>query len=158
MKRRKPAQLTPRKRKKPEPVVIREAVFKDGAWVFEVPTKTVSEMNRIEHWGAKRRRAKSQRELAKLCCDVALPSPVARSIRFSTHEIKLLRVGGKRMDDDNLASAMKHVRDGIADSVQVDDGSNRIKWRYDQLPDGSHKSSVFVYVREIEWEREEQTK
>ncbi len=155
MKRRKPAQLTPRKRNKPEPVVIREAVFKDGAWVFEVPTKTVSEMNRIEHWGTKRRRASGQRQLAKLCCDVSLPSPVARSIRNGKHEIKLVRVGGKRMDDDNLASAMKHVRDGIADSVQVDDGSDRIKWKYDQLPDGSHKSSVFVYVREIEWEREE---
>jgi len=37
-----------------------------------------------------------------------------------------------RMDSDNLAGSMKAVRDGIADALGIDDGDERLTWKYDQ--------------------------
>ena len=37
------------------------------------------------------------------------------------------------MDDDNLATACKHIRDGCADALGIDDGDSRIKWMYKEV-------------------------
>lgn len=47
-------------------------------------------------------------------------------------EVTLTRVGVRKLDSDNLASAFKHVRDGIAEYVGVDDGDERWTWNYAQ--------------------------
>lgn len=44
--------------------------------------------------------------------------------------ITLTRIAPRSLDTDNLASALKAVRDGAADALGVDDGSGRIEWRY----------------------------
>ena len=46
--------------------------------------------------------------------------------------IKLTRLGQQKLDSDNLAGAMKAVRDGIADYFGVDDGDKRYTWVYSQ--------------------------
>lgn len=47
--------------------------------------------------------------------------------------VMLRRVGKRLLDCDNLASAFKHVRDGIAVAYNVDDGpAGPIVWRYAQ--------------------------
>ena len=46
--------------------------------------------------------------------------------------VTITRVGPRRLDDDNLASACKYVRDQIAAAVGVDDGSPLYTWRYEQ--------------------------
>ncbi len=46
--------------------------------------------------------------------------------------ITITRVGPRRLDDDNLASACKYVRDAIAADVGVDDGSPLYTWQYRQ--------------------------
>lgn len=47
--------------------------------------------------------------------------------------ITLVRNGVRLLDDDNLAAAFKHVRDGIAEAYGVDDGPNGpIVWKYEQ--------------------------
>jgi len=38
----------------------------------------------------------------------------------------------RRMDSDGVASALKAVRDGIADALGIDDGNSRITWIYGQ--------------------------
>ena len=49
--------------------------------------------------------------------------------------VTLVRTGGSRMDDDNLAGAFKAVRDQVARIVGRDDGDERFwEWRYEQRP------------------------
>jgi hypothetical protein len=46
--------------------------------------------------------------------------------------ITLTRLSSERMDDDNLAATLKGIRDGVADALQVDDGSPELHWHYEQ--------------------------
>lgn len=97
---------------------------------YEIPVRAVSEANLRECWQARRRRAKAQREVAyyhtvnEMACAHNRPRlPMA---------ITLTRIGKRRLDSDNLARSLKAVRDGIADALGVDDGDERIEWRYAQ--------------------------
>lgn len=46
--------------------------------------------------------------------------------------VTMTRHGPKKLDDDNLQGACKAIRDGIADSIGVDDGSDIYTWVYKQ--------------------------
>lgn len=46
--------------------------------------------------------------------------------------VTLTRIGPKKLDDDNLETAFKYVRDQIAHLVGVDDGSPLYTWGYRQ--------------------------
>ena len=61
--------------------------------------------------------------------------------------IRLVRIAPRALDDDNLASAMKSVRDGVADALGMDDRDSRVLWLCDQE---SGRPSVRVEVyREV---------
>ncbi len=77
---------------------------------------------------ARHRRAKGQAAAVALaladCPRVVLPVRVA-----------LVRVGGKRLDPDNLAGSFKAVQDEVARFLSVDDGDRRrVRWCYRQRP------------------------
>ena len=61
----------------------------------------------------------------------------------------MTRCAPRRLDSDNLASACKNARDGIAAALGVDDGDERIEWRYEQEPckRGEQRVRVVVEVR-----------
>lgn len=59
--------------------------------------------------------------------------------------IVLTRIGPKMLDTDNLAGGFKAVRDGIADWLHVDDGSDQLDWQYRQRCAGAG-----VYYVEVE--------
>jgi hypothetical protein len=46
--------------------------------------------------------------------------------------VTITRVAPRPFDDDNLAASGKHVRDGIADALRIDDRSPLVTWRYAQ--------------------------
>ena len=62
--------------------------------------------------------------------------------------ITLTRVAPRKLDSDNLERSMEAIRDGIADAFGVDDGDDRIEWRYDQRTGRAGKHSVDVEIRE----------
>lgn len=99
-----------------------------NAWLLAVPIVTKSEANqrsRIAQW----RRGKDNRErLAKYlhCLAIPMGKAVPSVVRFT-------RIGRKLLDDDNLAGAMKHLRDEVAKYFGVDDGpKGPIRWEYSQ--------------------------
>lgn len=47
--------------------------------------------------------------------------------------VTITRHGKRKLDDDNLASACKYVRDAIADVIGIDDGSPLYTWVYRQM-------------------------
>lgn len=85
-----------------------------------VPVQTVSELNRRDHWSERHRRATQQKELTTLLLRSA--SGFDRRRFFSPYRVTLTRIApGAIKDSDNLASAMKAVRDGVAKFLGVDD-------------------------------------
>lgn len=46
--------------------------------------------------------------------------------------VEFTRLSTATCDDDNLPSAFKGVRDGIAEALGIDDGSDRYAWSYAQ--------------------------
>lgn len=92
---------------------------------LSIPMRTVSEANRRDHWAVKAARVKAQR------ATVAIYLSRVPRVRMPV-SVRLVRTGGKRLDDDNLRSAMKAARDSIAEAYGVDDGSPLWTWNYDQ--------------------------
>ena len=110
-----------------------------------LPIRTESEANLREHWAKKGRRAKGQREIARMI----LGQPQYAMLRKHTgrFEITITRIGAKYLDPDNLANSSKHVQDGIADALGIDDGSERITWFYAQVKGRPKEYSVMVEIK-----------
>lgn len=59
--------------------------------------------------------------------------------------VTLTRLGSKRLDSDNLATAFKACRDGIADWLGCDDGDeSKVRWAYQQKP--SYRAGIRIEV------------
>lgn len=93
-----------------------------------VPIRTVSGLNVREHWRARSRRVKKEREavawmLGSRCVKPALPLVVT-----------LTRLGPSNgLDSDNLAASCKAIRDQIAMWLGVDDRKAEVvRYRYAQ--------------------------
>lgn len=106
---------------------------------FELPLKTPSVANLREHHMAKAKRVASQRRAAMLKCPKWNGGPLL--------VVTLTRVAPHRLDSDNLAAALKGVRDGIASRLGVDDGSALVRWEYAQE---SGDEAVRVDIRRAE--------
>jgi hypothetical protein len=111
---------------------------------FALDTET--ESNAKGHWRPKAERAKKQRTTAFFHAHVI-------AIRLRTRlktgtldriDVTLTRISPRELDDDNLASAMKHVRDGVADALGVDDRDPRVRWRCAQAFGGTTERAVRI--------------
>lgn len=111
------------------------AVWVETVWL---PVKTVNESNGAHgHWAATAKRRKQNRGLAKrLCPVVALPVTVL-----------MTRYSAGTLDDDGLRSALKSVRDGIADRLGIADNDPRIKFEYAQAKCARGEFGVHVLLR-----------
>ena len=111
---------------------------------FMVPNcKTVSEMNTREHWAARYRRKQNQQEAVAVAMLNALRG---RKVQLPC-VVTLTRIGPKKMDNDNLAGAMKHCQDQIARQLGVDDGDeSRVKFNHYQMPIGSKVYAIKVEI------------
>lgn len=120
----KPGPSAPAQRGRPLTVAQLERV---AHWIAEqhkgpglfLPVRTVNSLN-VRGRNEKRdrmRRAKEQRELA---CGQVLALPA--HLRQPPLMVRLTRYGPRRMDDEGMIASLKHVRDGIAKAVGVDDG------------------------------------
>lgn len=105
--------------------------------------RTPSSANLREHWAAKARRVKKQREAARLF----LSQTDLTRFRMSA-EVTLTRIAPRRLDGDNCASALKGIRDGVADALGVDDGDPRIAWHYGQERGEPREHGVRIEISE----------
>lgn len=112
---------------------------------FYVPVKTVSEANSRDHW-AKRNRRKLAQQTAVWAC--WLEAAKGQRVKLPC-SVRLLRIAPKVLDDDNLKSAFKGIRDEIARRLGVDDGSSQVRFEYDQVAIGEHSYNVKVEVRSL---------
>lgn len=124
---------TPESRKKqlatPRPVASCELL--PGGFHLFLPLQVVSEINRHEHWRSRHRRNRAQQ--VEVMAEWYRLAPAGQPALPCT--VRLIRLGGKRLDSDNLAGAFKHVRDAVARLLGVDDGDPAVTWTYAQESD-----------------------
>lgn len=107
----------------PAPPALRPPMKPFSAFI---PLPIISEANTREHWRAKAERVAKQREKTAFYLRSELagnPKPCS---------IELYRQSPRKLDDDNLANAFKHVRDEIAAILGFDDRDESVKWIYRQ--------------------------
>lgn len=61
-------------------------------------------------------------------------------------KITITRIGPRELDGDNLQGACKHVRDGIADWLGINDRSKLLKWEYAQEKGAPKEYGVKIRV------------
>ena len=64
----------------------------------------------------------------------------------SVARVRLVRLGARALDTDNLAGALKAVRDAVAAWLGVDDGPGGLVWEVDQEPHRRHRNTPGVRI------------
>lgn len=108
----------------------------------------VAEVNARENHFKTARRAASQKRTTVLCAKAFLGA-----VAFPV-DVTIVRIGPRPLDSDNLAGSAKHVRDGIAEWLGVDDGvserDGRVRWLCEQQRsvkgDGGPRCGVVVRI------------
>jgi len=88
--------------------------------------------NLREHWAAKARRTGHHRRAGFALARSATSEAERAALLASGCVVTLTRQAPRALDDDNLASAFKAVRDGVAAALGVDDRDPRVRWAYEQ--------------------------
>ena len=86
---------------------------------------TVSEINHHEHWRYRQKRAEEQHKTVAVAL-LRMPVKPRIPTRDAPLRVKLIRLAPRKLDSDNLAGAMKHVRDAVAKMLCVDDGNEEL--------------------------------
>lgn len=98
----------------------------------------VSELNQREHWAQRHARAKSQQSVVRAHIQSKKHNCIPTTV------ITLTRIAPRTFDDGNLQACFKHVQDGIAQGLRIDDGSPLVLWVYEQEK-GKPKEYAFKY-------------
>lgn len=95
-----------------------------------VPIRTIPGMNVREHWRARAKRVKAEREAVAW----VLTTQALQEYPQPPLKVTLTRIGPSNgLDDDNLAGALKSVRDQVAQWLGVDDRKREIvRYAYEQ--------------------------
>lgn len=102
--------------------------------------RLVNPTNEHAHWRVRSARAKEQRQQAKVRTQAA-----GGHLLAGPYVVRITRRGPGRLDSDSLPPSGKHVRDGIADALGIDDGDDRqAVWTYAQ-----ERARVWSVVVEI---------
>lgn len=131
---------------------------------FDLPIKTVSEANSTEHWSVKSKRHRQQQWFIRLAYSRYLPHLVIDTVLGEPcYQIKMIRIAPRKLDDDNLVSAFKWIRDELSELLIPEkalayinkkgktqklkgraDSDDRIVWKYDQLTDRAYSVRIEV--------------
>lgn len=85
--------------------------------------------------GGKMRAKMARKSAVKEAVRMAMPPRFPMNCWQWPVRVKMIRVGGKKLDDDNLDNAFKAVRDVVAEWLQVDDGDHtRVRFTCRQEP------------------------
>lgn len=113
---------------------------------FGAPVRTVSESNSREHWAVRNRRKREQQELIA----VAMQNATRGQQIELPCQVTLTRIGPRRLDShDNLRSCFKGIVDQICKKLNVDDGSDQVRFEYTQMPNKSRNYSVKIAIRSL---------
>ena len=106
-----------------------------------IPMRLPSAANLREHWAAKAKRVKQQRQTVAAYIG-GRPKPPLPVV------VTLTRVSARALDGDNLQSAFKGIRDEVAKWLGHADNVPGIRWEYAQRRGGVGEFGVVIRVSE----------
>lgn len=111
--------------------------MKPLVWV-EIPIALPSAANIHAHWRERQRRIKRQRmavaiAFSSFTLTKGLKAAAAELADGGDLQVTLTRVAPRKLDSDNLQGAFKGVRDQVAATLDLDDGSEQWRWEYAQV-------------------------
>jgi hypothetical protein len=119
---------------------------------FSIPLRTKTGLNGREHPMVRAKRVEKEREATRAAW-MALTTILQRMQHSPDHgalQVRLTRIGPRRIDGDNAVGALKAVRDELAAILGVDDGDRAIRWRYPNLDPETNAIGPYAVVVEIE--------
>ena len=119
-----------------------------------LPIRLVSEANSHTHWRERQKRAKEQRLAAEMSLRAAVRNMRGRLVLNpwipTILVVTITRIAPRALDSDNAVGSAKHIRDGVADALGVNDRDPRVEWVVRQRKsDGHAMPSVPAYAVEI---------
>lgn len=104
------------------------------AAALAIPLRVLNTANAREHWAARARRIKSERETVRLYWQARDGAGLRMVADMRPLRVTLVRIGKRTMDSDGVSSALKGVRDEVATLLGVDDkdGTDGVTWHYEQ--------------------------
>lgn len=112
---------------------------------FRIPLRLKSAANLREHWAVKAKRVLKERTATGIIARRKVPDLAAAPGAFVA---TLTRVAPRALDDDNLRSAFKAVRDELAKQMGVDDRNPRVRWEYGQEKGKPKEYAVKIEITE----------
>lgn len=109
-----------------------------------LPLRVENTSNKREHWAQRWKRTAPQRRAAALKV-----KPQLHQLGGTRLVVLLTRIAPRELDDDNLRSALKSCRDGVATALRVDDSTPLVRWDYAQRRGEPHEYAVEVMIN---WE------
>jgi len=106
--------------------------------VLPIRVRTVNEMQ-YEHWGTKARYARAERRTTAMALKPRLPNKLPKKM-----SILITRAGPRMLDPDNSIASLKHVIDGVADALGIDDASPRLDWLYGQIVEPEYAVEITI--------------
>jgi hypothetical protein len=101
----------------------------------------LSESNTRGYWTKHFKRHQAQRSEFNL-----IVSALVKGVDYPVRVDLTYHSVGRMMDQGNIGAAFKHIQDGIADAIGVDDGDRKFwDWHYDEINDAP-KGHVYVVV------------
>lgn len=113
-----------------------------------IALRTVSEANRSnrEHWAQQAKRHRQQRQTTTQYLRTDWGRLMTNWQTPAT--ITLTRIAPRALDTDNLSSALKHVRDGVADWCGTEDNDPLLTWEYSQEQGKPRDYAVRITLQE----------
>ncbi len=121
-------------------------MYGELAWAT-LPLRIDSVANLREHWRKRAARTTEQRSFTRATLIPALNYSQLNAAEPMT--VTMTRIAPRELDDDNLAAALKAVRDGVADALGLaSDRDPLVKWEYKQERGAPKTYGVRVEVRQ----------
>ena len=110
--------------------------------VIRIPVRLVSVANLREHHAVKAKRTREHRGVARMLVLAARARWPERP-----YLVIITRIGGRKLDTDNLVASAKAVRDGISEALGVNDGDeSAASWGYSQRRGEPHEHGAEVLI------------
>jgi len=107
---------------------------------FRFPCKTVSPLNKREHFRARTARVRDEKAAIAVYLARHRKPALPLVVRFT-------RTSAGRLDSDNLPGAFKAMRDELCRWLGIDDKTDRISWEYVQARGRQGEQVVGVEIR-----------
>lgn len=110
---------------------------------LKIPIQIKSEGNGRDFWRVKAERVAQQRQTTA----AHLLNAGVKRLRGKAYVVTLRNIAPWTLDDDNLVSGFKGIRDEVAKRLGVDDGDRaRIKFHYDQGPGEVGEKAISITI------------